>query len=67
MEDIHCDVQLLQIWTFYLFIYLFIYLYTVTRQLHVPLQNINPLNAELNPINPFLALFRAHHILNVSR
>jgi hypothetical protein len=28
---------------------------------------INPLNAELNPIFPLLALFGAHHILNVSR
>ena len=28
---------------------------------------INPLNADLNPICPLLALFLAHHILNVSR
>jgi hypothetical protein len=28
---------------------------------------INPLNAELNPICPLLALFRAHLILHVSR
>ena len=28
---------------------------------------INPLNAELNPISLLLALFRAHHILHVSR
>jgi hypothetical protein len=28
---------------------------------------INPLNAELNPICPLLALFGAHHILHVSR
>jgi hypothetical protein len=28
---------------------------------------INPLNAELNPICPLLALLRAHHILYVSR
>ena len=28
---------------------------------------INPLNAELNPICPLIALFEAHHILNVSR
>jgi hypothetical protein len=27
----------------------------------------NPLNAELNPICPLLALFRVHHILHVSR
>ena len=27
----------------------------------------NPLNAELNPICPLLALFGAHHILHVSR
>jgi len=26
----------------------------------------NPLNAELNPICPLLALFGAHHILHVS-
>jgi len=26
----------------------------------------NPLNAELNPIYPLLALFGAHHILHVS-
>ena len=29
--------------------------------------SINPLNTELNPISPLLALFRAHHILHVSR
>jgi len=29
--------------------------------------NINPLNAELNPICHLLALFGAHHILHVSR
>jgi len=28
---------------------------------------VNPFNAELNPICPLLALFRAHHILHVSR
>ena len=27
----------------------------------------NPLNAELNPICPLLALFGVHHILHVSR
>jgi len=27
----------------------------------------NPLNAELNPMCPLLALFGAHHILHVSR
>jgi len=27
----------------------------------------NPLNVELNPICPLLALFGAHHILHVSR
>ena len=29
--------------------------------------SFNPLNAELNPICPLLALFRAYHILHVSR
>jgi hypothetical protein len=29
--------------------------------------NINPLNAELNPIWDLLALLGAHHILHVSR
>jgi len=29
--------------------------------------NINPLNTELNPIYPLLALFGAHHILHFSR
>jgi len=29
--------------------------------------DINPLNAEVNPICPLLALFGAHHILHVSR
>jgi len=29
--------------------------------------NINPLNAELNPICNLLALLGAHHILHVSR
>ena len=28
---------------------------------------LNPLNAELNPIFPLIALFGAHHILHVSR
>jgi len=30
-------------------------------------QNINPLNAELNPIYHLLALLGAHHILHVSK
>jgi hypothetical protein len=30
-------------------------------------ENINPLNAELNPIRHLLALLGAHHILHVSR
>jgi len=29
--------------------------------------NFNPLNTELNPICPLLALLEAHHILHVSR
>jgi len=29
--------------------------------------DMNPLNAELNPICPLLALFGAHHILHVSK
>jgi len=29
--------------------------------------SINSLNSELNPICPLLPLFRAHHILHVSR
>ena len=29
--------------------------------------NINPLNADLNPIHHLLALLGAHHILHVSR
>ena len=29
--------------------------------------DINPINAELNPICHFLALVGAHHILHVSR
>jgi hypothetical protein len=32
-----------------------------------PLHKFNPLNTELNPICPLLALFGAHHILHVSR
>jgi hypothetical protein len=31
------------------------------------IQNINPLNAELNPIYYLLALFGVHHILHISR
>jgi len=31
------------------------------------LEDINPLNAKLNPIRPLLAFFGAHHILQVSR
>ena len=30
------------------------------------MHNINPLNAELNPICPLLALLEAHHIFHVS-
>jgi len=30
-------------------------------------ENINPLNADLNPDCPLLALLGAHHILHVSR
>jgi hypothetical protein len=30
-------------------------------------EDIDPLNAELNPIFHLLALFRAHHTLHVSR
>jgi len=33
----------------------------------VPFDDINPLNAELNPICHVLALLGAHHILHVSR
>jgi hypothetical protein len=33
----------------------------------VPINNINPLNNELNPICHLPALFGAHHILHVSR
>ena len=29
-------------------------------------KSFKPLNAELNPICPLLALFRAHHILHIS-
>jgi len=35
------------------------------RKLHN--EELNPLNAELNPISPLLALFGAHHILHISR
>ena len=39
-----------------------------TTQLHIPEDtDINPLNAELNPICHLLALLGAHHILHVSR
>jgi len=34
---------------------------------HIPAELINPLNTKLNCICPLLALFRAHHILYVSR
>ena len=39
---------------------------------HTPISHflkihLNPLNAELNPICLLLALFRAHHILHISR
>jgi len=30
-------------------------------------EELNPLNAELNPICPFLTVLGAHHILHVSR
>jgi len=37
-------------------------------EIHLPISGLfNPLNAELNPICPLLALFGAHHILHVSR
>jgi len=31
------------------------------------MNNINPLNAKLNPICHLLALLQAHHILHISR
>jgi len=34
---------------------------------HVEFLNVNPLNAELNPICYLLALLGAHHFLHVSR
>ena len=34
---------------------------------HLHTSTFNPLNAELNPICPLLALFGAHHILHISR
>ena len=34
---------------------------------HVEFFNINPLNAELNPIRHLLALVGAHHTVHVSR
>jgi len=33
----------------------------------VPTSNVNPLDADLNPICPLLAFFGAHHIFHVSR
>jgi len=34
---------------------------------NVELLKVNPLNAELNPICPLLALFGARHILQISK
>ena len=34
---------------------------------HVEFLNVNPLNAELNPIRHLLALVAARHIVHVSR
>jgi hypothetical protein len=43
-------------------------MYTLLECLHgVHGDNINPLNAKLNPICPLLTLFGAHHIFHVSR
>ena len=38
-----------------------------TQSEHVEFFNVNPLNAELNPICYLLALLGAHHFLHVSR
>jgi len=38
-----------------------------TPVLHIGRTVLNPLNAELNPICPLLALLGAHHILHISR
>ena len=51
--------------------YAYVRLYGVkSNRLNLYLEHFgsfNPLNAELNPICPLLALFQAHHILHVSR
>jgi len=46
---------------FLLILWLF-YLYCIVK-----CNNINPLNAGLNPIWPLLALFGAHHIIHIRR
>jgi len=42
------------------------YEWAVFGERHRRNSNINPLNAELNPICSLLALLRAHHIFHVS-
>ena len=42
-------------------------LLTVHLSLILVIKQLNPLNAELNPICPLVAQFGAHHILHVSR
>jgi len=42
-------------------------MYEVYKNCVLKIRNINPLNAELNPICHLLAFFGAHHILHISR
>ena len=40
--------------------------YSTQSENHIEFFNINPINAELNPISHLLALLGAHHIFHVS-
>ena len=42
-------------------------LFKFRYNIFIGVRNINPLNAELNPICHLLALLGAHHILHISR
>jgi len=44
-----------------------IYIHYKMHDATIKVTEFNPLNAELNPICPLLALFEDHHILHVSR
>ena len=65
-----CNEFLLKLWKNELFVVSVITLFSggcSDFSIHLKIKNINPLNAELNPIRHLLAFVGARHIVHVSR